>query len=331
MKNRRPDLSAHEATPGLLAGIFPQLGPISWLFENDRTVYNRSNAPVGLLKNFIRAFAAAALFMAASILASKFAPYLPGSGKNNILINLTATFFGLPMMLIILLSLNQSFDLFYLMITGSEFARTGSGMESVKIFILVLGFVASLTAAVFAWFGIEGYFNNFRKSQEMREEQKEYFAFLDKGRAAWNEYITSSPKHNISFSGADLSKRTFKGFFFEFVDFKGANLSETVFEDCSLSYACLDETTCHHTSFRGSYLVGADFKKADFVDTSLNDAFGNPEDFAGAKIDAGELKIIQKPEKCRWHGVSWYDFRSAEWLKQRGWWGGGKEPLGLPF
>ena len=331
MKSRRPDLSGHQATPGLLSGIFPQLGPISWLFDDGRTIYDRSSASLGILKNFLRAFIAAAVFMAFSMLASKLEPYFPGSGRRNIATNLVATIFGLPMMMVILLSLNRSFDLFYLMITGNQFDKAGSGLESVKIFILVIGFIGSLAAAIFAWFGIEMYYRDVNRANEMREEQKEYFAYLDKGRAAWNEYITSGPKHNISFSDTDLSKRTFKGFFFEFVDFKGANLTETVFEDCSLSYARLDETICHHTSFRGSYLVGADFKKADFVGTTLSDAFGKSEDFAGAKIDASELKKIQNPEKCRWHGVSWYDFRSAEWLKQRGWWGGDKEPRGLQF
>ncbi len=229
-----------------------------------------------------------------------------------------------------LVSLNRSFDLFYLWITGKEFDKADSGLEPVKVFLLVIGFVGSLVLAGYGWFKFEMYSLEKTKLKQLKVEQQEFFTYLDKGRAAWNEYITSGPKHNIDFSYADLSKRQFKGFFFDFVHFDGANLSDTVFDDCYLGYARFDGATCHKTSFKGSYLVGADFVDTDLTGADLSGSYGRREDFVKAKITDDELKKLQKPEDCRWYGVSWYDFRPYEWLREKGYGFSGK-PKGLQF
>lgn len=330
MKNSRPDLSNEKVSLGLLSTIFPQLGPIARLIDDSHVVYSRASAPIGIAIQFGRTIAAAFLFLVAIVVAGKLSQYFPDSDRGNPVLRITGALFGLPAMIIILVSLNRSFDLFYLWITGKEFDKAGSGLEPVKIFLLVIGFVSSLVLAGYGWFKFEMYSYARKQKQQLRIEQQVFFSYLDKGRAAWNEYITLRPHHNIDFSHADLSKRNFKGFFFEFVHFDGADLTDTAFDDCCLSYCHFNEATFQRTSFKGSYLVGADFINTDMAGADLTGSFGDRKDFVKAKITDDQLKKLQKPEKSHWHDVSWYDYRPYEWLREKGY-GISRKPKGLSF
>ncbi|NCB40810.1 MAG: pentapeptide repeat-containing protein, partial [Erysipelotrichia bacterium] len=180
---------------------------------------------------------------------------------------------------------------------------------------IVLGFVGSLALGIILWVS-GGAYLEIRVAQS--REQKEYFACLDQGRDAWNKYITAGPQHNIDFSHADLSNRNFNGFFFEYVTFKHADLTGTVFEDCNLQSAWFDGAICHNTSFKNSYLNMADFIKTDLTGASLEGAFGEKNDFKKATIDPRELEKLRPPVDSRWHNTSWQDFHSPEWLRAKG-------------
>lgn len=320
MRNGRPDLSNHEASIGLLSNLFPQLGPVGRLIDDSNTVYTRQNAPLGILIQIVRTFAAGCFFMVAVWLIMKIEKLIPGfgKGKDSPILRLISILFGLPAMLIILVSLNRAFDLFYLFVTGTSFDVAGQSLKSVKIFLLVIGFIASLVGSAFAWFAFEGYLNEQNKRHELAAEQVEYFKYLDQGPDAWNKYITAGPKHNIDFSHADLSNRTFRGFFFEFVRFNDANLSGAVFEDCNLQSAYLDGATCHKTSFKNSYLRMADFVGTDLTSASFEGACADRDDFRKAIITPQELARIRPPAESRWHNTSWQNFHTPEWLREKG-------------
>ncbi len=333
MKAKRPDYSGHEAELGLLSRIFPQLQPLAMLFGTGKSKISRSGAPFAILTQFLLALAAAACFMAAVVLVSKLEPYLPflNSNRGNLLTRLTGAFIGLPAMMIILLALNRSFDLFYLLVTGNDFDKCGDDLKPVKSLMLVLGFVGSLFAAGVGYFYFEMYASKLEQKRQMRVEQQEYFSYLNQGRAAWNRYITEGPMHRIEFTEADLSKRHFKGFYFYSVDFIGTDLTDTVFEDCYLGYSNFSGAILKNTVFKDSYMKGADFIGTDLSGADLTGAFGEKSDFKKAINAEKEIAKLQPCEKSRWNGVSWFDFRDEKWLKEKGYWTEGRKPLGLEF
>ena len=333
MKAKRPDYSGHEAELGLLSQLFPQLRPLAQLFGTGKSKINRSEAPFAILMQFLLALVAAACFMVAIVLVSKLEPYLPflNSSRGNLLTRLTGTFIGLPAIMIILLSLNRSFDLFYLLVTGNEFDKCGDELKPVKSLMLVLGFVGSLFAAGVGYFYFEMYASKLEQKRQMRIEQQEYFSYLNQGRAAWNRYITEGPMHRIEFTEADLSKRHFKGFYFYSVDFIGTDLTDTVFEDCYLGYSNFSGAILKNTVFKESYLKGADFIGTDLSGAYLTGAFGEKGNFKKALNAEKETAKLQPCEKSRWNGVSWFDFRDEKWLKDKGYWTEGRKPRGLEF
>ncbi len=333
MHENRPDYSGHEADLGLLSRLFPQLKPLAGLFGTGKRKVDRSGAPFAILIQFLLAMAAATFFMAAIILVSKLEPYLPflDSNEGNLLTRLAGAFVGLPAMMVILLSLNRSFDLFYLLITGNDFDKCGDELKPVKSLMLVLGFVGSLFAAVVGYFYCEMYVSKLQQKRQMRVEQQEYFSYLNQGRAAWNRYITEGPMHRIEFSEADLSKRHFKGFYFYSVDFIGTDLTDTVFEDCYLGYSDFSGAILKNTAFKDSYLKGADFVGTDLSGADLTGAFGEKIDFKKALNAEKETAKLQPVQKSRWNGVSWFDFRDEKWLKEKGYWTEGRKPLGLEY
>ncbi len=333
MKAKRPDYSGHEAELGLLSQLFPQLRPLAQFFGTGKTKIDRSGAPLGILMQFLLALAAAACFMAAIVLVSKLEPYLPflDSSKGNLLTRLAGVFIGLPAITIILLALNRSFDLFYLLITGNDFDKSGDELKPVKTLMLVLGFVGSLFAAGVGYYYFDVYASKLQQNQEMRAEQQEYFSYLNQGRAAWNRYITEGPMHRIEFSDADLSKRHFKGFYFYSVDFIGTNLTDTVFEDCHLGYSNFSGAILKNTVFKDSYLKGADFVGTDLSGADLTGAFGDKGDFKKALNAEKETAKLQPCEKSRWNDVSWFDFRDEKWLDEKGYSTNGRKPHGLEF
>ena len=333
MKAKRPDYSGHEAELGLLSQLFPQLRPLTKLFGTGKRKIDRSGAPLGILMQFLLALAAAACFMAAIVIVTKLEPYLPllNSSRGNLLTRLTGAFIGLPAIMIILLALNRSFDLFYLLITGNDFDKCGDELKPVKSLMLVLGFVGSLFAAGVGYFYFEMYALKLQQKREMRAEQQEYLSYLNQGRAVWNRYITEGPMHNITFSDADLSKRHFKGFYFYSVDFIGTDLTDTVFEDCYLGYSNFSGAILKNTVFKESYLKGADFIGTDLSGAYLTGAFGEKGNFKKALNAEKETAKLQPCEKSRWNGVSWFDFRDEKWLKDKGYWTEGRKPRGLEF
>ncbi len=333
MKGNRPDYSGHEAELGLLSQIFPQLRPLAKFFGTGKEKTGRSGALFAIVMQFLQALAAATGFMAAIILISKLEPYLPflNSNRGNLLTRLAGAFIGLPAMMIILLSLSNSFDLFYLLITGNNFDKCGDELKPVKSLMLVLGFVGSMAAALIGYFYFETYVSKLQKKRQMRIEQQEYFSHLNQGRAAWNRYITEGSMHRIEFSEADLSKRHFKGFYFYSVDFIGTDLTDTIFEDCYLGYSKFSGAILKNTVFKDSYLKGADFIGTDLSGADLTGAFGEKIDFKKALNAEKEIAKLRPCKESRWNGVSWFDFRDEKWLKEKGYWTEGRKPLGLEF
>ncbi len=333
MKAKRPDYSGHEAELGLLSQLFPQLQPLARLFGGGSRKISRAGAPLGIIMQLLQALAAAGCFMLAIILLSKLEPYLPflNSSRDNLLTRLTSMFVGLPAMMIILLSLNRSFDLFYLFITGSDFDKCGDDLKPVKSLMLVLGFIGSMAAATVGYFYLEMYISKLKEKQEMRLEQQEYFSYLNQGRAAWNRYITEGPMHRIEFSEADLSKRHFKGFYFYSVDFIGTDLTDTIFEDCYLGYSNFSGAILKNTVFKDSYLKGADFIGTDLSGADMTGAFGEKGDFKKAVNAEKETAKLLPCEQSRWDGVSWSDFRDEKWLKEKGYWAGSRKSGVLEF
>lgn len=315
MKKNQPDLSRHEANLGLLAGIFPQLAPLARLLGNNNIVKTRSAALVSILKQFFLVAAAVGIFVIAITTVDYLGNLTGIEAIKGLLLNLGAIILWLPLMLIILVALNNAFDMFYLVITNQQFDLAGNELRPAKIVMIVFGFVGSLALGIILWVS-GGAYLEIRVAQS--REQKEYFACLDQGRDAWNKYITAGPQHNIDFSHADLSNRNFNGFFFEYVTFKHADLTGTVFEDCNLQSAWFDGAICHNTSFKNSYLNMADFIKTDLTGASLEGAFGEKNDFRKATIDPRELEKLRPPVDSRWHNTSWQDFHSPEWLRAKG-------------
>lgn len=326
---KRPDYSKHDADSGILIRLFPQLAPLAGFFGKGS--YTRASAPLGILLQFIQALAAAVIFMACVILMNKIGKIIPflNTDRNGLLTELAGLFIGLPTIIIILVSLNRSFDLFYLFVTGNDFDKCGDGLKPVKSIMLVLGFIGSMAAALVGYFYFQTYAGKLEDKRKLKIEQQEYFSWLNKGRAEWNRYITQGPMHRIDFSDADLSKRNFKGFFFYSVEFRDTDLTDTVFEDCYLGYSDFSRAKLKNTVFKDSYLYGADFIDTDLSEADFTGAFGDKKDFRKALNAEKETAKLLDPEKCRWDGVQWYDFREAKWLKEKGVYA--REPRGLAF
>ncbi len=329
MKKSRPDLSDHEVDSNILTSLFPQLEPFKRLMGGTGKL-TRANACWRMLQQIFIIALAVGAFGLMSIFLVNYSHYFPGEGEENLLTGLASFLIGLPLMMIILVSSNNVFDLFYLLVTGVRFDIGGQGLQSVKIIMLVLGFVGSFSLAGLFYYHILTLQNESRNLKQLINEQVEYFAYLDKGRAAWNEYITSTANHRIDFSHTDLSKRRLEGFFLHRVKFDKCNLTDTVFENCDLSYADFNDAICHRTSFKDSYLVSAEFNNADMTDVDLTGVFATEEVFNKAKIAQEKLTSLQNPKKSSWHDVSWYDYHTEKWLKERNFYAE-RKPKGLKF
>lgn len=329
MKKSHQDLSDHEVDSSVLTALFPQLAPLKRLI-NGTGRPTRANACWHMLQQMFVIALAVGAFGLMSIFLVHYSHYFPGDGKNNLLTGLASTFLGLPLMMVIIASSNNVFDLFYLLVTGVSFDVGGKGLQSVKVIMLVLAFVGSFALAGLFYYHILTLQNKSRDMRQLVKEQLEYFAYLDKGRAAWNEYITSTANHHVDFSHTDLSNRRFEGFFLYRVKFDKCNLTDTVFANCELSYADFNDAICHRTSFKDSYLKSAEFNNADMTDVDLTGVFATEEVFNKAKIAPKKLAKLQNPKNSIWHDVSWYDYRTAEWLKERNYYAE-RKPKGLKF
>ncbi len=330
MQNKQPDYSRHKASFSLLAQIFPHIRPFALLFGSDKK-FDRSNAVTGIIMLIARTVLALVIFFLLSAAFVWLDSYLPGYGIKDGLHKIAAIIVGLPVMLIVILSLNQAFDLFYLLVTGDEFDKAGNSLKSVKIFMLVFGFVGGLFLAGYGYYKYLMYDLERGWANEKIAEQNELLALMKKGRAIWNRQITSGPNEQIDLTGVDLSQKEFKGFFFGYADFTGCNLTDTVFDDCNLGYATFDEAVCHGTVFKNSYLYGAEFNKTDCKNIDLSNAAAVPQNFKGADIAEEELAKLVEPGRSRWHGVKWFDFHSDEWLREKGFYTDGRESMQLTF
>jgi hypothetical protein len=313
-----------------LAGRFPQLNILSGFMGDQEVVYTRSTAVHGLVKNSLKALAAALFFVLLIIGITAFTNYFNFEHANDFFLEVIGVVFGLPLIFIILLSLSKGFDLFYLLLTGNNFDVAGGELKPVKILLLVLGFLATLTAAFAGFFYISDTFSNINKKKELNKEQKKIISILNGGRASWNKYITQKPMMRIDFTGADLSKRQFNGYFFEFVDFSEANLNNTTFNDCYLAYAKFNKASCDRTIFKNSYLKGSDFIETDLTKIQLIQSYGKKGDFSRAEIPDEKLKKLLPPEESHWDEVSWYDYHEADWLREKGYYFD-RPPKGLKF
>ncbi len=316
MKKKRPDLSQQEVTPQILMAMFPMLAPFERLLSTQK--HTRSTAFTGILIELSKLILVASIFIAVMLVVSQLSHFFPGSGESNLLEGLAGIFVALPSMLAIILICNNIFDLFYLLVTGVSFAKGGQGLQFIKAIMLILGFVGSLVGAAVGYYHFSMYRSAKAGMNQLKNEQTIHLSYLSKGRAAWNEYITASPHHDIDLSYTDLSGKHFKGFYFYSVDFKESDLTNTVFEDCDLSYVAFAKATCKGTDFKQSYLKGAKFEDTDLSDAKLNGAFAFKGIFTKTKVKPEQLETLQDPEKSRWDEVSWYDFRSEEYLKKRG-------------
>ncbi len=330
MRSSRPDLSNHEVDLDLLSRLFPQISPFVRLIGGNKK-YDRSNAIFGIIFQVVILFAAAAILTTASVLLVKLQRIIPSPEVNKILIALIALPIGLPSILIAINGMNQIFDLFYLIVTGNNFNTHGNSLKPVKTVMLCFGFVAGFFLSGLLLFQTMTYVNARQKLNLLREEQKEFFLHLDKGREAWNKYITAGPMHHISFSGSDLSKRSFNGFFFHSVNFNNCDLTDTTFDDCNLGYADFNEANCLRTSFKNSYLKGIEFKNTDLEKADFTGAFGKKADFFKAKISKETLANLKKPENSRWSEVNWSDYHTDEWLKSKGFYVGRKKSKKLKY
>lgn len=331
MAKRRPDYSQKEATIGFLSGLFPQIGIFAFFFNDDKAAYTRGSAPLGILKSFLKMTLAAIFFMSMIVVVAKLEEYLHLNSDNSPLTELTGIFVALPSMMVILVSMNQIFDLGYLMLTGKAFDVAGEELKPVKTVMLVLGFLLVFVASGYAYFYLSMAMSGLKKQQQLSQEQVEEMAYLDKGRAVWNEYITRRPMVRTSFQGLDFSKRKFEGFFFMWVDFSETNLSETVFKDCHLGYAKFKRSNCEKTVFENCYLVGTNFEGTDLTKAAFLSSAGEKKDLARAKLTAEQLETILPPQKSRWHQVDWFDFRDPAWLKEKNFYTGGRDPKGLQY
>jgi hypothetical protein len=232
-------------------------------------------------------------------------------------------------MLTILLSMNRAFDSFYLLITGTSFDIAGESIKSVKIVMLVTGFVFSFFLAGFAYYRFSLYQMDKARETSLKETQKELIQHIDQGREAWNRFVTAGPNQENDFSGMDLSKRKFVGFFFSGADFNNCNLSDTEFIDCHLGYTDFVNAVCERTTFRDSYLKSANFKNADLKDTDFSGAYADIADFYNASIATETLNGLKKPKTSRWNDVSWYDYHDPQWLQEKNYYSGSRPPKGL--
>ena len=330
MRKNQPDYSDHEANFSLLAHIFPHIRPYAFLFGSNKK-FDRSNAATGIVIQFCKATAALLLFFLMSAALVWLDSYTPEYGIKDSLQKIIAILVGLPVMLVILLSFNQAFDLFDLLVTGYEFDNAGGSLKSVKIFMLVTGFVGGLFLTGYGYYKFQMYDLERGWALEKLAEQKELVSLMAKGREAWNRQVTSGPNERVDLSGVDLSGKTFEGFFFKSANFSECNLTGTVFKDCHLGYATFNAAVCHRTVFENSYLYGAEFKQADCKEIDLTGAFGVAKNFAGARIAEKELQKLLDPAQSRWNAVSWFDFQPEDWLKEKGYWTDGRKPKGLGF
>ncbi|MEW6708189.1 MAG: pentapeptide repeat-containing protein [Candidatus Riflebacteria bacterium] len=331
MAKKRPDYSDKEASIGFLGRLFPQIGIFSFFFDDDKTVYTRGSAPFGILKNFFKMSFASVVFIVMTILVSKLERYLNLNSDNSPLSELAGVFIGLPAMMIILVSMNTMFDLGYLVLTGKSFNVAGEELKPVKTILLVLGFLMIFVVAGYGYFYFSSTMSAYKDQQQLSQEQIETMAFLDKGRASWNEYITRSPMVRISFKGLDLSKRKFEGFFFMWVDFSETNLSEAVFSDCHLGYAKIKNANCDKTVFEKCYLVGTHFEGTDLTKAVFSQTAGEKKDLARAKLTHEQLEAMLPPEKSRWYQIQWFDYRDPAWLREKGFATDGRSPKGLKY
>ncbi|MFZ5952551.1 MAG: pentapeptide repeat-containing protein [Candidatus Rifleibacteriota bacterium] len=331
MAKKRPDYSDKEVSIGFLGRLYPQIGIFSFFFDDDKTVYTRSSAPFGILKNFFQMTFVSAIFIGMIVLITKLEKFLNLNPDNSPLAELAGIFIGLPSLMAILVSMNAIFDLCYLFLTGKSFNVAGAELKPVKTFMLVFGFLMIFVVAGYGYFYFSSAMSAYKDQQQLSQEQIETMAFLDKGRAAWNEYITRTPMVRISFKGLDLSKRKFEGFFFMWVDFSETNLSEAVFSDCHLGYAKIKNANCEKTAFEKCYLVGTHFEETDLTKAIFSQTAGEKKDLARAKLTPEQLESILPPEKSRWYQIQWFDYRDPAWLREKGFATDGRSPKGLKY
>ena len=318
MKKSKIKNSSQNASFENLANRFPQLNFLSGFMGDKDVVYTRTTAVSGLAKHTLKALAAALFFVLLIIAITAFTSYFNLEHVNDFFLEVIGVLFGLPLVFIILLSLSKGFDLFYLLLTGNNFDVAGGELKPVKILLLVIGFLVTLTAAFAGFFYIRDTFSDINKKKKLNKEQKKIISILDEGRASWNKYITQKPMMRIDFTGADLSKRQFNGYFFKSVNFSEANLNSTTFNDCYLAYAKFNKASCDRTIFKNSYLKGADFIETDLTKIQLIQSYGEKGDFTRAEIPDEKLKKLLPTEASHWNKVSWYDYHEADWLREKG-------------
>jgi uncharacterized protein YjbI with pentapeptide repeats len=288
------------------------------LIDDEKTVYSRRNALKGIFKNCSFAFLAFSFFIIFGFLTFWLENHLNWEVGDSILTDLVMVFLGLPALLVVFVSLSKSFDLSYLLISGKRLEKDDKEIQMAKTLMLVALFFMFVFGTIFGYTRLSQTLENFKEEEKSGQQQAEFLSYLDKGRAAWNEYISRTPQNGISFRGLDLSQREFNGFFFTSVDFSEADLKKTVFQDCHLGYARFRQANCEKTVFKSCYLANAKFYETDLTKAIFTDSFADKNDFFKAQISQEQLKTILPPKESRWHGVYWYHFRDPAWLKEKG-------------
>ncbi len=166
----------------------------------------------------------------------------------------------------------------------------GRGQDELQgvIRTLVLGigalmFFVGMFWTISAQIWLEKKFDDYKKHQQLLQEQEEYLSFLDKGKDAWNQYLNSTPTHYISFSGRNFDGRDMSGHDFHMVDFSGASLVGTNMSGCDLRFMKFDHADCRNASFQNSSLHMSSFKKARIDGADFTNAFINKSILAFAR------------------------------------------------
>lgn len=322
-----------------LAANFPLLRPLVWMLGVDRTT-SRFTALLEIFLQVLLIFAFATSIPLVVMLAEVLKPWLSFAGEavgGLLIVVLSPVIFSFVtfFMVVSVFSLNRSFDLFYLFVTGNNFNMHNTWLWPIKILVIVAGFVASVGVVGAGCFRIQQHFSDQQREQQLRQQlqtsQQEYLSYLDQGRAAWNRYITQKPQNLITFRDADLSRRHFKGFYFHCLDFSGANLTATTFEDCYLGGANFSHARMKNTVFRHSYLRMATFVGTDLAGADLTGAFCSASELQWAVNAEPAIEKLVPCDQSRWHGVSWRDFHDVKWLQENGYTIGDRKPLGLEF
>lgn len=331
MKRKKHAHPGQKATFDGLSKIFPALGPVVKIFEEDTDSYSRVGAIGGIIKQALKLLVTIFLFGLLIFIGMKFESHIPESAISVLIQPLLALIFGAPLLITVIVTTSNAFDLLYLFLTGNNFEKGGGELKPLKTLMLVLISVGCLTSAVLGLSYHSQFKRDKRDQVELKQNESELIRCLNKSSSAWNEFYTENANVNASFCGTDLSNRTFKRYFLRGIDFSQANLDGTVFENCNLSHANFVGASCKKTSFNKSFFFKTDFKGTDLTKAQFSNCFADAKSFDKAKISPSKLKGLIDYKKSPWYGVKWFDFHDDKWLNEKGYYTDGRSSRGLRY